>query len=85
MIEGLIASTVTRIADLGAKQQRIRMQTETAGSLSDSLDVSISALIDTNLEQESARLKALQVQQRLAIQSLSIANRAPNSVLTLFT
>jgi flagellin len=41
-------------------------------------------MTDTNMEEASARLKALQTQQQLAVQSLSIANGAPQSIMTLF-
>ena len=36
------------------------------------------------MNQEAARLQALQVQEQLAMQSLSIANKAPQSILSLF-
>jgi len=44
----------------------------------------VSAMTDTNMEEASARLKALQTQQQLAVQSLSIANSAPSSLMSLF-
>ena len=44
----------------------------------------IGALVDANMEDASARLQALQVQQQLATQSLAIANQAPQALLTLF-
>jgi len=52
--------------------------------LSDSLSAGIGSLVDANMEEASAKLQALQVQQQLGIQSLSIANQAPQSVLSLF-
>ena len=44
----------------------------------------IGALVDANMEEASARLQALQVQQQLGTQSLSIANKAPQMILQLF-
>ncbi len=44
----------------------------------------IGAMVDANMEEVSARLQALQVQQQLGVQSLSIANQAPQSILSLF-
>ena len=44
----------------------------------------IGTLVDANMEEASAKLQALQVQQQLATQSLSIANQAPQSILSLF-
>ena len=42
------------------------------------------ALVDADLAKESARLQALQVQQQLGAQALSIANQAPQVILSLF-
>ena len=44
----------------------------------------IGQLVDADLAKESARLQALQVQQQLGAQALSIANSAPQIVLSLF-
>ena len=54
------------------------------GKLTDSLTSGIGSLVDANMEEASARLQALQVQQQLATQSLSIANQAPQALLSLF-
>ncbi|MBB5689814.1 flagellin [Roseomonas alkaliterrae] len=50
----------------------------------DSLESGLGALIDADLAKESARLQALQIRQQLGTQSLSIANQAPQSLLSLF-
>lgn len=50
----------------------------------DALDSGLGALIDADLAKESARLQALQIRQQLGTQSLSIANQAPQSLLSLF-
>ena len=50
----------------------------------DALKSGIGVLTDTNMEEASAKLQALQVQQQLATQSLSIANQAPQNILSLF-
>ncbi|WP_376776671.1 flagellin [Rhizobium laguerreae] len=44
----------------------------------------IGRLVDADMEEESSRLAAFQTQQQLAVQSLSIANRAPQNILSLF-
>jgi len=54
------------------------------GKLADSLKVGIGSLVDADMEEASARLQALQTQQQLGIQALSIANQAPSAVLSLF-
>ncbi len=50
----------------------------------DSLNAGLGALIDTDLSKESARLQALQIKQQLGTQALSLANQAPQSLLSLF-
>ena len=52
--------------------------------MTDRLDDGIGAMVDADMEEEAARLQALQVQQQLATQSLSIANQAPQNILSLF-
>ena len=83
-VEDLIDLATKAAAQLGAKQHRIDSQEETVGRIKDNLTVGIGALVDSNLEEASARLQALQTQQQLGIQSLSIANQAPGAVLALF-
>ncbi|MGB3406461.1 MAG: flagellin [Jannaschia sp.] len=83
-IEGLISTAIDSAAALGSAQGRIETQTSFVSKLSDSLKSGIGALVDANMEEASARLQALQVQQQLATQSLSIANQAPQSILSLF-
>lgn len=50
----------------------------------DSLNAGLGALIDTDLSKESANLQALQIKQQLGTQALSMANQAPQSLLSLF-
>lgn len=83
-IEGLISNSIDAAAAFGSAQGRIETQTDFVGKLVDSLKSGIGTLVDADLEETSARLQALQVQQQLATQSLSIANQAPQNVLSLF-
>ena len=83
-IESLIQTTVDAQAAFGPSQKRIDLQNEFMGKLVDSFKLGIGALVDADLEEASARLQALQVQQQLGIQSLSIANQAPQNILALF-
>ena len=83
-IDGFIELAVDAAASFGSDQGRIETQTEFVSKLSDSLKSGIGSLVDANMEETSARLQALQVQQQLATQSLSIANQAPQSILSLF-
>ncbi len=83
-IEGLIQTSIDAAAAFGSVQKRIEIQSDFVGKLSDSLISGIGSLVDADLEETSARLQALQVQQQLGIQSLSIANQAPQTILALF-
>lgn len=83
-IETMIGSAIDAATSLGSAQGRIETQSSFVSKLSDSLKIGIGSMVDANLEEASARLQALQVQQQLATQSLSIANQAPQSILSLF-
>jgi len=83
-IEGLISKAIDSAASFGSAQGRIETQSEFVGKISDALKSGIGTLVDADMEEASARLQALQVQQQLGVQSLSIANQAPQSILSLF-
>ena len=90
-LDGYIAQVTTAInsvaaaaADLGAVKNRISTNTDFVKSLMDSVDRGIGQLVDADMNQESTRLAALQVQQQLGVQALSIANNSSQSILSLF-
>ena len=83
-IESLISTSIDAAAEFGSVQNRIDIQNAFVGKLTDSLKAGIGSLVDADMEEASARLQALQVQQQLGVQSLSIANQAPQSLLSLF-
>ncbi len=83
-IENLIQTAIDSAAAFGSVQGRIETQTDFVSSLTDALKSGIGTLVDADMEEASARLQALQVQQQLGVQALSIANQAPQSLLSLF-
>jgi len=83
-IETAIQATVDAAAAFGSAEKRIDNQVEFVGKLMDSMKAGISALTDTNMEEASARLQSLQVQQQLGVQALSIANGSSQTILSLF-
>ena len=83
-IDTFIDTAVDAAASFGSSERRVDLQNDFVSSLVDSLKTGIGALVDADLEAASARLQALQVQQQLGVQSLSIANQAPQSILSLF-
>ncbi|MBB5770180.1 flagellin [Brevundimonas vesicularis] len=83
-VNAAIATSSARLAELGAQSKQIERHTTYVGKLSDALEAGIGNLVDADLAKESARLQALQVQQQLGVQALSIANQAPQVILSLF-
>ena len=69
---------------IGSKTNQITGMESFASSLSNALTAGIGALTDANMAAESAQLQSLQTKQSLAIQSLSIANQQPQSIMQLF-
>ncbi|WP_337266100.1 flagellin [Oryzifoliimicrobium ureilyticus] len=83
-VETAIKNMTTLGSQLGSLQKRVDIQTSFVSKLSDSIDSGVGRLIDANMEEESSKLTALQTQQQLAVQSLSIANSSSQSILSLF-
>ncbi|NIZ62877.1 flagellin [Sedimentitalea sp. CY04] len=83
-IEAFLSTAINGAAALGADSARLKDQGEFVSKLTDSMKMGVSSMTDTDMEEASARLKALQTQQQLAVQSLSIANGAPEALMQLF-
>jgi len=83
-IETQLQTSITAAANFGSVAKRIEIQSDFVKKLSDAMTSGIGALVDADMEEASARLQALQVQQQLATQSLSIANQVPQTLLSLF-
>jgi len=84
MVDDALNTMTSAAASLGSISSRIDLQTEFVSKLTDSIDKGVGRLVDADMNEESTRLKALQTQQQLAIQALSIANSDSQSVLSLF-
>lgn len=80
----LLNSSISATANLGQSAASVENQQEFLKTLTDTLDNGVGAMVDADMEEEAARLQALQVQQQLATQSLSIANQGPQNLLSLF-
>jgi flagellin len=83
-VETLLQTAVDASAAFGSAETRIKTQSEFVSKLSDALRSGIGTLVDADMEETSAKLQALQVQQQLATQALSIANQQPQNLLSLF-
>jgi flagellin len=83
-VEAAIAKATEVGSLLGSVESRLGIQKDFVTKLADATERGIGVLVDADMNRESARLKALQVQQQLGIQALQIANGAPQNILSLF-
>jgi len=85
---GNISDSLTAVSavltKLGAGGKSLEAQRIFADKISDTIEVGIGNLVDANMAKESANLQALQVKQQLGVQALSIANQAPQAILSIF-
>lgn len=83
-VEDALKHLATGAADLGAAKKRVDLQKTFVSNLMDTIERGVGTLVDADMNEESTRLQALQVQQQLGIQALSIANSSAQGVLSLF-
>ena len=83
-VEDALTAMTSAASSLGSMSTRIDLQSDFVAELSDSIEAGIGRLVDADMNEESTRLKALQTQQQLAIQALSIANSDSQNILSLF-
>lgn len=83
-VESALQTSISAAAAFGTAQNRIETQSDFIGKLTDSVTAGIGSMVDADMEEASARLQALQTQQQLGIQALSIANQGPGAIMALF-
>ena len=83
-VTAALNSVASAAADLGAVKNRIATNTDFVKTLMDSVTRGVGQLVDADMNAESTRLQALQTQQQLGVQALSIANQNSQSILSLF-
>ncbi|MBO6765299.1 flagellin [Maricaulis sp.] len=83
-IETSLDNLNASLAKLGTASKSLEVHKTFTSKLSDSLEKGIGNLVDADLAKESARLQSLQVKQQLGVQALSIANQAPQTILSFF-
>ena len=83
-IQTSLTNVNSAMAKLSSGAAKFSIQASFSQKLSDTLTTGIGNLVDANMAQESAMLQSLQVKQQLGIQALSIANQAPQTILSLF-
>lgn len=83
-LDKMLRKVIKGGASLGAAKARLEMQETFERKLMDNIDSGISRLVDTDMEEASAKLAALQTQQQLSLQSLQIANTSGDAIMQLF-
>ena len=83
-IDSAVTLVSNKLAALGSSSKRIEIQADFTGKLVDILKEGLGNLVDADLAEESANLQAFQIKQQLGVQSLSIANAGPGTILQLF-
>jgi flagellin len=83
-VDAALSEMTSGAANLGAAKKRIDIQKDFVSNLMHALDRGVSSLVDADMNAESTKLQALQVQQQLGIQALSIANSSSQNILSLF-
>ena len=83
-VETSLDNLNTSLATLGTASKSLEVHNNFVTKLSDALETGIGNLVDADLAKESARLQSLQVKQQLGVQALSIANQAPQTILSFF-
>ena len=83
-IQTSLTNVNSALAKLSSGAAKFSIQSTFSQKLADTLTAGIGNLVDANMAQESAMLQALQVKQQLGVQALSIANQAPQTILSLF-
>jgi flagellin len=83
LAQAIVDLNVT-LASLGSQATALDAQNDFLAKLSDEIENGIGNLVDADLAKESAKLQSLQIKQQLGAQALSIANQAPQVILSLF-
>src|SRR6202789_858291 len=83
-VEASLTNVDSALARLSSGEKKFSIQATFVQNLSDTLTTGIGNLVDADMATESAQLTALQTKQQLGVQALSIANSAPEIILSLF-
>ena len=84
VVQASLDNVSASLSRLGTSSKAFTMHQSFVAKLQDTIDAGVGNLVDADLAKESAKFQALQTKQQLGIQALSIANQAPQSILSLF-
>lgn len=83
-VDAMLQRMTDVASNMGSLKSRVDLQSEFISTLRDSIETGVGRLVDADMNEESTRLKALQTQSQLGLQSLSIANNNSQNILSLF-
>lgn len=83
-VQASLDNVSASLSRLGTSSKAYSMHQSFVSKLQDTIDAGVGNLVDADLAKESAKFQALQTKQQLGVQALSIANQAPQSILSLF-
>lgn len=84
LINSSLQNTNSALARIGSIGKKVDSHIVFVGKLKDALTGGVGNLVDADMATESAKLQALQIKQQLGAQAVSIANSAPQIILSLF-
>jgi len=84
IVDAAITDAIAAETAIGVAQSRIGSQGDFVQAVIDAKESAIASLVEADLEEEAARLTALQTKQQLAVEALSVANANYTQVLSLF-
>ena len=84
LVDAAMVDTISAQNTVGVNLARAESQQSFVNALMDANERAVGSLIDANMEEESTKLRALQTQQQLSVESLSIANASAQNILALF-
>jgi flagellin len=82
--DSALTAVTSYAATIGATQDRITNATSLNSQLTTNYATGVAGLVDANMNTASTQLQALQTQEQLGIQALSIANQNSQLILKLF-
>jgi len=83
-VQAALTAVTAYASTIGSTQDRMNSASNFNSALSTNYTNGVSGLVDADMNEASTRLQALQTQQQLGIQSLSIANQNSQLILKLF-
>ena len=82
--DNFVTSTNNALSGISADLRAVDSQNTFVAAISDATEKGLGALVDADLAKASSKLQALQAQQQLSTQAITIANQAPSVLLGLF-